>query len=99
MVLLKALLGLLIGAVVGFIGGFILSLVLWIVVGIATWNSKTGENVASIAFFIVWLGSAAIGFALPLVRRRAKTARTSTKDCLGLPVRSSWPASLASSFA
>ena len=68
MVVLKALLGLLIGAVIGFIGGFILFLVLWIVVGIATWNSKTGENVGNIVAVLFWLASALIGFATPLVR-------------------------------
>ena len=94
MVLLKALLGLLIGAVVGFIGGFILSIVLWIVVGIATWNSRTGENVASVAFLLIWLACAAIGFVLPLVRTARRRLAPTLQQRVALDCRLIFMASI-----
>ena len=65
MLFIKCILGAIWGAIRGLIAFIVVYLALWIVVGLATWNSSTGEAVASFAVLLVPAGII-IGIVTPL---------------------------------
>lgn len=65
MLVLKCIWGAILGAIGGFIAFLAVGLALWIVVGLITWDSKTGEAVANFAVLLVPAGIV-IGIMVPI---------------------------------
>lgn len=65
MLILKCIWGAILGAICGLIAFFFTGLALWIVVGLITWDSKTGEAVADWAALFVPAGIV-IGIMVPI---------------------------------
>lgn len=70
MVVLKCIGGLIVGTIAGILAGFVIGLAVVAVVGLATWDSKKGEQAGNAVARIVWVLGAVAGVAAPIMTER-----------------------------